>query len=62
MRALESAAAASRMIVSNHTSDEQKILAYSESQIDYLNRFLGERHHLYAIERRWPQAPFWRQM
>jgi flavin-dependent dehydrogenase len=62
MRALESAAAASRMIVSNHTSDEQEVLAYSETQINYLERFLGERHHLYAIERRWPQAPFWRRL
>lgn len=62
MRALESAAAASRIIVNDHTSAEGKISAYGESQIDYLQRFLRDRHDIYAMERRWPEAPFWQRL
>ena len=62
MRALESAAAASQIIVSNLTSDSQEIRAYEESQTDYLQRFLRHRHDFYTMERRWPEAPFWQRL
>jgi flavin-dependent dehydrogenase len=62
MRALESAAMASQIIVNNQTSDEQKVRAYAEFQIDYLQRFLRERRGFYAMERRWPKAPFWQRL
>jgi flavin-dependent dehydrogenase len=62
MRALESAALASQIIVNNQTSDEQRVRAYAEFQIDYLQRFLRERRGFYAMERRWPKAPFWQRL
>jgi flavin-dependent dehydrogenase len=60
IRALESAAMAFEWIVKNRTSDSKNTLVYSDFLLYYLEQFLGERHHYYSTERRWPDAPFWR--
>ena len=61
VKALQSSALACELIVSNRTYDPVSLRTYNEIQIDYLERFLRERHFFYAMERRWPEAPFWRR-
>lgn len=62
VRALESAKAASEMIVMDRTRDSKYLREYSEFQIFYLQRFLNDRHSFYAMEGRWPASDFWRRM
>ena len=62
VRALESANAASEVIVMDRTRDAKFLRSYSEFQIFYLQRFLNDRHSFYAMERRWPAADFWRRL
>jgi flavin-dependent dehydrogenase len=62
LRALESAAMASQLIVRDRTGGQKNIAAYCEFQIDYLQRFLRDRHMFYCMEHRWPETPFWRRL
>jgi flavin-dependent dehydrogenase len=60
LRAFESAAMASDLIVMNRTDYAKNLRSYNEFQIYYLKQFLRDRHHFYSMERRWPDALFWR--
>ena len=62
LRALQSAAMASELIVRDRTYTVKNLSAYRQFQIDYLQRFLQERHSFYAMEHRWPEARFWRRV
>jgi flavin-dependent dehydrogenase len=61
LRALESAEIVARIISNCATKNKDSIAEYSEFQERALERFLRDRQYFYSIERRWPQAAFWRQ-
>jgi flavin-dependent dehydrogenase len=61
LRALESAEIVSEMILNYSTKKIKYIREYSDFQKRRLERFLRDRRYFYDMERRWPEAAFWRQ-
>jgi len=59
-KALGDGLAAGRAIAESLTSGKAPLLAYQEGVFARFRDYWNLRGHLYAQERRWPAAPFWR--
>ena len=58
--ALESAELISEMVLNYPTNELKYIAEYNDFQKRRLERFLRDRQYFYDMEKRWPEAPFWR--
>jgi len=61
LRALESAEIISEMILTYPSNKIKYIHEYVDLQKQQLQRFLRDRQYFYDMEKRWPEAAFWRQ-
>ena len=47
--------------IANHLArNEDVVRQYTDSCVQWVSRFLTDREYFYGMERRWPDAPFWR--
>lgn len=60
-KALMSGELAAQAIADRLAGDDDAFGAYERRAIAELTRFLADQARFYAMERRWPDAPFWRR-
>ena len=61
VRALQTAKAAAATVLSCLAGDESAIAAYEAERDRECTEYLFKRARYYGMERRWPNAPFWRR-
>jgi 2-polyprenyl-6-methoxyphenol hydroxylase-like FAD-dependent oxidoreductase len=61
LQALLGGEAAGRAIAAERGGDVAAMEFYQDGVFAGFNRYLALRHHLYGLETRWPDAPFWQR-
>lgn len=61
VKALQDGELAAAAISASHSERDATLAAYQKGVFTRFTDYLRLRHHLYGLEHRWPDAPFWRR-